>query len=389
MGTSHSSPAERAEVIAGIIAAESEAIHRGGRLTPVAHQALVDADLFRICGPAQVGGEECDLEGVSAVAEILGRSDISTGWLFVQANATVYNFGPRLDAATAAEVFRGPASVVAAGFPVGQPRAEVVEGGYRVSGRWDFASGSLHSDWFDARVVVYDQGERKTTRSGLFGLMSCLVPRDEVTLVDTWDVTGMRGTGSQTYTVDNVFVPERRIVPMWEMAKKGSAGAFGIPALTFAHVAFAALTIGGASAALEWFRDLAQTKTAAQSRTPLRDQGTTQRVIGESHARLRAASAYRNWVVDRLMAAAGSEAGVTLADRAEARLAVTSITEASLAVVEALYRVAGTTGIFQSSPLHRIFNDLHVMSQQLFARPFHYENVGRYLLGLEHDRSIM
>jgi alkylation response protein AidB-like acyl-CoA dehydrogenase len=375
-------------MIAGIIAAESEAIHRGGRLTPLAHQALVDADLFRVCGPTQVGGEECDLAGASAVAEILGRSDISTGWLFVQANVTVYNFGPRLDPATAAEIFPGPASVVAAGFPVGQPRAEVVEGGYRVSGRWDFASGSLHSDWFDARVVVYDHGERLTTRSGLFGLMSCLVPRDEVTLTDTWDVTGMRGTGSQTYTVDDVFVPTRRIVPMWEMATQGSAGAFRIPALTYAHVAFAALTIGGAWAALEWFRDLAQAKTAAQSRTPLRDQGTTQRIIGESHARLRAASAYQTWVVDRLMTAA-TEAGVSLADRAEARLAVTSITETSLAVVEALYRVAGTTGIFQSSPLHRIFNDLHVMSQQLFARPFHYENVGRYLLGLEHDRSIM
>ena len=133
----------------------------------------------------------------------------------------------------------------------------------------------------------------------------------------------------------------------------------------------------------------AQAKTARQSRTPLQDQGTTQRVVGESHARLRAASAYRDWVVERLMAAAATEGGVSLDDRAEARLAVTSITETSLGVVETLYRVAGTTGIFQSSPLHRIFNDLHVMSQQLFARPFHYENVGRYLLGLEHDRSIM
>lgn len=384
-----SSPVERAEAIAGIIAAESEAIHRGGRLTPAAHEALVEADLFRVCGPNQVGGEECDLAGVSAVAETLGRADVSTGWLFVQANATVYNFGPRLAPETAAEIFPGPASVVAAGFPVGQARADVVDGGYRVSGRWDFASGSLHSDWFDARVVVYDQDERKTTRSGIFGLMSCLVPRPEVTLVDTWDVTGMRGTGSGTYTVDDVFVPSRRIVPMWEMATQGSAGAFRIPALTFAHVAFAALALGGASGALRCFTELAQAKTARQSRTPLQDQGTTQRVIGQSHAQLRAASAYRDWVVSRLMAAAATEGGVTLDDRAEARLAVTSITEASLAVVEALYRVAGTTGIFQSSPLHRIFNDLHVMSQQLYARPFHYENVGRYLLGIEHDRSIM
>ena len=77
-----------------------------------------------------------------------------------------------------------------------------------------------------------------------------------------------------------------------------------------------------------------------------------------------------------------SDAGVTIAERAEARLAVTSAWRPALAVVESLYRVAGTSGIFQTSPLHRIFQDLHVMSQQLFARPSHYENVGRYLLGL-------
>lgn len=389
MGSAAGGPVERARAIAATIAAESEAIHRGGRLTPRAHQALVDADLFRACGPRSIGGEECDLAGAAAVAEVLGRADVSTGWLFVQANATVYNFGPRLDPATAAEVFPGPASVVAAGFPVGQTRGDVVDGGYLVSGRWDFASGCLHADWFDARVVVYENGERVTTGSGLFALMSCLVPRSDVTLTDTWDVTGMRGTGSQTYSTENTFVPARRVVPMWERATGETAAAFHIPALTSAHVQFASLTLGGAAAALEWFIELAQTKTAAQSRTALRDQGTTHQVIAESHARLRAGSAYLQWVIDLLQGAARSEAGVSLAERAEARLAVTSITDTALGVVEALYRVAGTTGIFQSSPLHRIFGDLHVMSQQLYARPFHYENVGRYLLGLEHDRSIM
>ena len=340
MGTMQGSPVERAHAIAGIIAAESEAIHRGGRLTEAAHQALVDADLFRVCGPPEVGGQACSLSDAATIAEILGRADVSTGWLFVQANATVYNFGPRLSAATAAEIFPGPASVVAAGFPVGEARGDLVEGGYVVSGRWDFASGSFHSDWFDARVVAYENGDRLTTRNGLFALMSCLVPRDEVTLIDTWDVVGMRGTGSQTYTVDKVFVPTSRVVPMWEMAPRSPTAAFQIPALTFAHVEFASLTIGGAAAALEWFTELARTKTAAQSAIPLREQGTTQQVIGQCHAKLRAASAYCRWTVELLERAAASEAGVTVADRAEARVAVTSITETSLQVVEALYRIA-------------------------------------------------
>ena len=383
------SPVERAQSIAGLIAEESEAIHRGGRLTARAHGALVDTNLFRVSGPVSIGGEECGLATASDIAEILGRADVSTGWLFIQANATVYNFGPRLDAHTAAEIYPGPQSVVAAGFPVGETRGEVVDGGYVVSGRWAFGSGSLHADWFDARVVLYEKGTRVTHRNGLFALMSCLVPRDNVTLVDTWDVAGMRGTGSQTYCVEEVFVPSRRVVPMWEMATGISAPAFRIPALSGAHVGFASLALGGAWAALDWFKDLAQTKTAAQSRTPLLNQGTTHQVLAQSHARLRAASAYRQWVIELLEQRSATEHNVTLQTRAEARLAVTSIVDTALEVTEALYRVAGTTGIFQSSPLHRIFNDLHVMSQQLFARPFHYENIGRYLLGLDYDRSIV
>ncbi|MFN0090246.1 MAG: hypothetical protein ACKVWR_08265 [Acidimicrobiales bacterium] len=381
-------PTGRAAAVAEVIAAESEAIHRGGRLTPAAHQAMVEANLFRTCGPKALGGDECGLRDAAEIARILGRADMSTGWLFVQANATIYNFGPRLDPETAAEVYPQPDSVVAAGFPEGEGRADVVEGGYVVSGRWNFASGCLHSAWFDARAVVYDRGERLTTRNGLFALMSCLVPRESVTIVDTWDVAGMRGTGSQTYSTEGAFVPDRRAVPMWAMAAAGP-DAFRIPAITFAHVQFAGLALGGAEAVYRAFEALARAKTAAQTRSALREQGTTQSALARSHADLRAASAYLQWVVDLLTAAAAGEAGVTVAERAEARLAVTAIMDTALSVAERLYRVAGTTGIFASSPLQRSFQDLHVMSQQLFARPFHYENVGRFLLGLEHDRGIM
>jgi alkylation response protein AidB-like acyl-CoA dehydrogenase len=387
-GTTEAAPVERAAVVAEVISAESDAIHRGGCLTPAAHEEMVGANLFRACGPTELGGDECGLRAGTEIARILGRADVSTGWLFVQASATIYNFGPRLDPETATEVYPGPESVVAAGFPDGECRADVVDGGYMVSGRWNFASGCLHSAWFDARAVVYDHGERVTTRNGLFALMSCLVPRDAVTIVDTWDVAGMRGTGSQTYSTRDTFVPARRAVPMWAMATAGR-NAFRVPAITFAHVQFAGLALGGAQAAYDAFEELARTKTAAQSRSALRDQGTTQSALARSHAELRAASAYQQWVIDLLTDAAATEAGVTVADRAEARLAVTAIMDSALRVAERLYRVAGTTGIFTSSPLHRCFQDLHVMSQQLFARPFHYENVGRFLLGLEHDRGIM
>jgi alkylation response protein AidB-like acyl-CoA dehydrogenase len=389
MTTTGEGPVARARAIAPIVAAESEAIHRGGRLTPAAHGALVGADLFRACAPADVGGDACSLRDATEVAVTLGAADVSTGWLFVQANASAYNFGARLDRATARDVFADASSVIAAGFPVGAPRADRVEGGYVVGGEWAFASGCLHASWFDARAIVYERGERVTTRSGLFAMTSCLVPRDAVTITDTWDVAGMRGTGSRTYSMTDTFVPAARTLPMWEMAPPEAGPAFRIPALTHAHVQFAGLALGGARGALAAFRELASDKRAAQSRAPMREMATTHLALGRAHAALRAAGTYLDWVIGLLQDAAAGSAGVTHDERAESRLAVTTIMETALTVVEDLYRVAGTSGIFASSPLHRAFQDLHVMSQQLFARPAHVENVGRYLLGLEHDRSLL
>jgi len=370
-----------------VATADSDAMHRAGRLTPDVHRAMVEANLFRVAGPRSLGGEECGLADGVEIARTLGRADLSTGWLFVQAGATIHNFGPRLDAETVAEVYPGPASVVAAGFPAGETRAEVVDGGYVVSGRWNFASGCLHADWFDARAVVHDGDTQVTTRNGLFSLLSCLVPRDAVTIEDTWDVAGMRATGSRTYTTHATFVPARRAVPMWAMAEAGPAS-FRIPAITSAHVQFAGLALGGAQGAYDAFEQLAREKRPAQVRIALRDQGATQIALARAHAQLRSAAAYLRWVVDLLDEAAGTDDGVTVAERAEARLAVTSIVDSALEVTESLYRVAGTTGIYTASRLQRFFTDLHVMSQQLFARPFHYENVGRYLLGIDHDRSM-
>jgi len=173
-------PLHRARSIASVITAESEAIHRTGRLTPAALDALVGADLFRASAPAAVGGAECDLGEAAAIAGVLGRADLSTGWLFVQANYSGFALGPRLDGHTGQEVFGTPASVVAAGTPLGRPRADPVEGGFAVRGRWGFASGCLHASWFDARALVHEDEKPAVDETGGFRWLSCLVPRDAV-----------------------------------------------------------------------------------------------------------------------------------------------------------------------------------------------------------------
>jgi len=379
---------DRVHRVAEVASAYGEKTHRDGQLAGAVVDALVESNLFRLSAPSSVGGEEADVRTFAMALDAIGRADVSTGWCIVQANASARSLGSRLDHEFASELLDGPAAAIAAGTPLGEARAERVDGGHVVSGRWGFASGCLHCNWFDARAVVHANGDPVVTQTGFATLTSNLVPRDEVEVVENWDVAGLRGTGSHTYVVDEVFVPETRSLPLFAEVDPGLAPALRVPLLTFAHVGFAAMGLGAAWSALDDFRALLDKKTPALTGTPLKQTATAQLALADCTSRLRSASAYLNWLLDRLVEAA--ERGLLQPeDRAEARLAITSSVDTALAVVEELYRVAGTSGIFATSPLQRRFQDIHVLSQQLFARPSNYENVARLMLGLEHDSALI
>jgi alkylation response protein AidB-like acyl-CoA dehydrogenase len=377
-----------ARSIAPLVVAESEKLHRAGRLTEPLLSAMAEADLWRVSAPSAVGGGECDFAAFVAICEELGRADLSTAWCFVQANASSHNFGARLAQDVAREIFATPSSVVAAGFPVGQPRAESIDGGYRVTGEWAFASGCLHASWFDARALVFVDGAPVREGTGLFSMASCVVPLDDVEIVESWDVTGMRGTGSHHYVVDGAFVPADHSMPLRGDPVTVDAAVYQIPSILYAHVGFASMALGAASAALDDFVALATGKTAALTRQRLCETAVAQDAVGRNHARLRAGFAHRDWAVaDATAAAANGPLGPEA--RIELRLAASEGLETALTVIDHIYRVSGTTGIFVPSALHRRFQDIHVLGQQLFGRPSHFENVGRALLGLEYDHSLV
>lgn len=379
---------DRAARVADVAAADAEQMHREGQLTPAVIEALIETNLFRVSAPDSVGGDQIDVGAFSTLLETVGRADVSTGWCIVQANASARSLGSRIGHEFATELFAGPDTAIAAGTPMGVTRADRVDGGYVVSGRWGFASGCLHCNWFDARATVHVDGEPVKAPTGLAHLTSNLVPREQVEIIETWDVAGLRGTGSHTYVIEEAFVAEERSLPLFAEVSPNLAPALRPPLLTFAHVGFASMGLGAAWSALDDFLAVLDKKTPALTSTPLRQTATAQRALAESKTRLRSASAYLCWMTEHLVAA--SERGLlSPEDRAEARLAITSTVDTALSVVESLYRVAGTTGIFTSSPLQRRFQDLHVLSQQVFARPSNYENVGRFLLGTDHEDVLI
>ena len=167
-------------------------------MTDAVLAALVDTNMFRVSAPRLAGGDEVDLVTYAKVLETVGRADLSAGWCIVQANASSRSFGSRLEPDAAQRLLAGPDTAIAAGFPMGAARADKVEGGYVVNGRWGFASGCLHCNWFDARATVHVDGEPVATETGFSLLASHVVPVDEVLIEETWDVAGLRGTGSHT-----------------------------------------------------------------------------------------------------------------------------------------------------------------------------------------------
>src|SRR5579862_444539 len=197
----------RAASIGPLLAASADEIERNRELPPAVLSALIDNGMFRLLQPRSLGGAELDPMTYVQVIEQLASCDASTGWCVEQANgcsmAAAY-----LDRDVAAEIF-GPDGIVAWG-PVGPAELRAVSGGYRLTGGWNFASGSHHASWLGAHVVMCGADGAPLCRpDGGEVLRTLLFPKSAATITDIWHVVGLRGTGSDRYEVSDLFIPER------------------------------------------------------------------------------------------------------------------------------------------------------------------------------------
>src|SRR5438045_3805705 len=201
------SPVARARELAQSIAAEADEIERRRRLTTPVIEELHEARLFRMLYPRSVGGDEVEpAVYIDAVGE-LARADGSVGWCVSIANS-IGLFAPYLDLVAARTVFGNPRATCAWG-PPNECRGIAVPGGYRVTGRWDFASGCRHSNWMGAHgTVVEPDGSLRLNKFGRTTVLTWLFPAGQARLLDNWDPIGLRGTASESYTVEDLFVPE-------------------------------------------------------------------------------------------------------------------------------------------------------------------------------------
>ena len=379
------SPLETARKLAPLIRASAAETDAQRELPRPLFEAMADAGLFRLALPRTLGGFEMDLPSYIQVIEEIGRADASTGWVTNQVSIFA-TYAARMPTVAARAIWIDTPRSVVANTPQANAQAVVVPRGYRVTGRQGFSTGCRHASWLAAHATVSEQG-RPRLDDGQPETRYCLVPRAQAELLDTWQVRGMRGTGTNHFAVNDVFVPEDRTVKSVTAPLVEQGPLYRLPRTLVFASGDAAVALGTARSCLDAFTDLATTKTPRAMDALLRDQPMIQSEVGRAEARLRAGLAFLREAVREIWGAVVANGAVTLEQRAVLRLATTDGIRTAASVVDMVYNMAGATAAYESSPIQRHFQDVHVMSQHLQARLAHYELVGRHWLGLKIDET--
>jgi alkylation response protein AidB-like acyl-CoA dehydrogenase len=284
-----------------------------------------------------------------------------------------------LDPDPAREVFGQPDGILAWGAIAHD--IHVVPGGYRVTARWDFASGSRQASWLGAHVqVVEADGTRRLRPNGVPEIRTILFPLANATMYDVWDVIGLSGTGTDSYSVDNLFVPDKFATLRDEPAALREKGPlYRITTYAMFGLGFAALSLGVARAMLEAAIDLARGKASAGQKA-MRENNAVQGLIGRTEGNWRAARAYIYGTADQVWDEVRRTGILTEEHRLALRLASTWTIHQATAVVDTAYHMAGATAVFRANAFERRFRDMHAIAQQIQARDTHYEDAGRAIL---------
>jgi alkylation response protein AidB-like acyl-CoA dehydrogenase len=363
-----------------------EEIERDRRLPASLVGSMAEPGLFRLCVPRSLGGVEAAPATVVRAIEEVARVDGSAGWcLMIGATSALTSAWLREDVAGA---IYGDPRVVTGGVLTPSGMAAAVDGGFRVSGRWAFGSGIEHCAWRIANCVVLRDGAPRLGAGGVPETRSVIVPAAETAVLDTWTVSGLRGTGSHDFTIADVFVPaERSFSLLGPPFQRGALYRFPVFGLLAAGVA--ATATGMARGAIDALVELAVVKTPTGSRRALRERVYAQMQVAEAEALLRAARAHLLDTIDEVWQAARAGDEITVRHRALVRLAATQATTSAAKVVDMMYNLGGASSIYAASPLQRHFRDIHAATQHVMVSPSIYETAGRILLGLESDTTML
>jgi len=367
--------------LAPVIASRAADIESGRGLPVELLGQLKQAGLFRMFVPRSHGGHEVELRTGMEILETLARADAATGWTTMIGSETPHIFSllsrERFDALYA----DGPDVIVAGGFNA-QGQAVVEEGGYRVTGRWGFASGCQHADWMFGNCVVHAEGQPLPGPvEGTVRTRAMLLRPDAVRILDTWNVLGLRGTGSHDFEVREAFCPEASSFDIFFGTPHVPGTGLVAPLLHFA-LHMATVSLGIAQGAVDDVVKLVGTgKRRMYARVPLSESPVFQLHLGRADTSVRAARALLRDLSDEFWAACeGDFAAIpALAPRVSAALAW--VTETAAEVVGTCYQAGGASSLQDGSSLQRRFRDIHTFRQHAAAAEGWFGQAGAALIG--------
>ncbi len=354
------------------IAAQAHDAERERMVSPEIISALADAGAIHALVPRALGGGEVHPVAFLEMVEQISRADASVGWV-VMIGATSAINAAYLEESVARAVFGDGPGAYTAGIFAPRNAATRVDGGYRLSGRWSFGSGCQHASWIALNNLVGEE------RGAPFFAQ---VPASDFKIVDTWDVSGLRATGSHDVEVTDAFVPEGYGYFIGDRPRYDSP-LYHFSVMGLLSIAVAAVALGAARGAVDDIREIAVAKTPTSRRRKLADWNVAQVDFAQAEASVRAGRAFLIETIGDMWAALERGDSPSSEQRALVRLAATAAVQGSVRAVDTAYNLGGATSIYATSTLQRRFRDIHTLTQHIMVGQTSLEAAGRTLLGLD------
>jgi alkylation response protein AidB-like acyl-CoA dehydrogenase len=381
---------EAARSLAGLVAASAEEAERLRTLPPELVDALWRSGLMQLMNPREAGGSEPSLAELIDTWQELAWQDGSVGWIGIANLPSAAFAAAYLPERGFDEVFTRHDNRVALGgqfAPNGFGTR--VEGGYRVTGNWQFGSGTGHSQFVCGGFIPLDDGQMRMADNGLPEMLVAVFPREEIRFTDGWFVQGLKGTGSYDYNVEDVFVPDHRTYRLFTRTPLRGGHVFKLGVLPLTAAGHAAWALGVARSALDDVTELARTKIRMGDESALANRLTFQRDLSHYEAAWRAARALVVTTFGEVEEEVARGTELTPRRRADLRIAATYATDACRGVVEFAHLAAGTTAIREGRRLERAFRDMYTGTQHTFIGERTYTDAAKIVLGLIEDSPAL
>ncbi|MCY3858114.1 MAG: acyl-CoA dehydrogenase family protein [Gammaproteobacteria bacterium] len=371
---STTSPLKRAKLLYDKIVAAGDSIDEYREIPSDLIAEMKNANLLRLLVPQRLGGDEMDWYEYLDVIFTIAHADGSVGWCINQGNVFATN-AAREPVELAKEIWGVPEGSCGNGPPIGAT-SKSVSGGYSLSGKWIFSSGCRHANWLAALVTSASHPPRLH-----------FMPKDEIELIDNWQVRGLRGTGSFGFSCEDYFVPGHRVMRM-DLPHIEQGPIYKIPQSLMFACGFGCVALGVARSGLDSVIELSHSKKPQFGKLTLAQDPVVQSKIGLAEGLFGGAKAFLYETVGEVWENVKANGMISLDERLRLRLAGTHAIRQSAQVVDIVYNLTGSNAIFESTVIQRKFQDIHVITQQIQGRESHYQTVGAHLLGESPEGGV-